>query len=205
MEEGLHVVFSDPILRRIALCTATSNLGSSIYGAVILLFAYDTLGLTPSLVTLVFFFAAVGGVLGAVSVAPVTKRLGVGRAIGICSLAGAGTALVVLARSALPMVVMSASFFMVSFTGVIYNINQLSLRQTIVADRLQGRMNATMRTIVWGTLPLGSVIGGILGTLVGIESTIVAGALVSGLAVVFVAFGPVWRLKEIPKPPARQH
>ena len=53
--------------------------------------------------------------------------------------------------------------FLGGFAGVVYNINQVSLRQAITPERIQGRMNATMRFLVWGTIPIGSIIGGILG------------------------------------------
>lgn len=48
--------------------------------------------------------------------------------------------------------------------------------------RLAGRLNATMRTCVWGTLPLGSLVGGFLGSTIGIAPTIAIGAFVSRLA-----------------------
>jgi predicted MFS family arabinose efflux permease len=61
-------------------------------------------------------------------------------------------------------------------------------------------MNATMRTIVWGTIPLGAFIGGILGTAIGLVQTIVLGGAVSLLAALWIFLGPVIRLKEQPKP-----
>jgi len=81
----------------------------------------------------------------------------------------------------------------------IYNINQVSLRQAITPDRLQGRMNATMRTIVWGTIPVGSFLGGILGAQTGIVWTIVIGGAVTALSVVWILFGPVISLMKSPE------
>ena len=83
----------------------------------------------------------------------------------------------------------------------VYNINQISLRQAIVPDRLQGRMNATMRTFVWGTLPAGSFIGGILGEHLGIVWTLIIGALISILAMVWISFPPVVSLRDVPAAP----
>ena len=50
------------------------------------------------------------------------------------------------------------------FSAVVYNINQVSLRQAITPERMQGRMNATMRFIVWGTIPIGPIVGGAIAT-----------------------------------------
>ncbi len=62
----------------------------------------------------------------------------------------------------------TAGTFIGGFAGVIYNMHQVSLRQAITPERMQGRMNATMRFLVWGTIPIGSIIGGVLGTLIGL-------------------------------------
>jgi len=83
----------------------------------------------------------------------------------------------------------------------VYNINQISLRQAIVPDRLQGRMNATMRTFVWGTLPAGSFTGGIIGEHLGIVWTLIIGALISILAMVWISFPPVVSLRDVPAGP----
>jgi hypothetical protein len=84
------------------------------------------------------------------------------------------------------------------FSIPVYNINQVSLRQAITPDRIQGRMNATMRTIVWGTMPVGSLIGGVLGSQFGIMPTLIIGGVVATLSAVWVAFGPVISLRKVP-------
>src|SRR5438309_2456759 len=78
MWERIQVVIGNPTLWKIAGCTATSNLGSNMIWALFLLFAYRTLGLSPSLVGLIFAGGAVGGLLGALSAGAVTRRLGLG-------------------------------------------------------------------------------------------------------------------------------
>ena len=100
---------------------------------------------------------------------------------------------------AFPVIVLTCSQFIIGALNAVYNINQVSLRQFIVPLRLQGRMYATMRTIVWGTLPAGSFAGGILGGLIGLQNTVLLGAALSGLAIAFVAAGPVAKLKRMPE------
>ena len=79
-----------------------------------------------------------------------------------------------------------AGGFIGTGTSVIYNVNQVSLRQAITPERMLGRMNATMRFIVWGTIPIGSLVGGVLGRPIGLQATIWVGAIGS-----FLGFLPV--------------
>jgi predicted MFS family arabinose efflux permease len=88
------------------------------------------------------------------------------------------------------------------FANPVYNINQVSLRQAITPDRLQGRMNASMRFIVWGTIPIGALIGGTLGDAVGLRPTMAAAAVCSLLAPLWVLFSPVRGLRKQPEPAA---
>jgi predicted MFS family arabinose efflux permease len=83
---------------------------------------------------------------------------------------------------------------------VVYNIQQVSLRQTITPERLQGRMNATMRFLVWGTIPLGSLTGGTLAATIGLRPTLFVGAAASLIAVVPVLLSPLRTLREFPEP-----
>jgi MFS family permease len=86
------------------------------------------------------------------------------------------------------------------FCGVGWNINQVSLRQAITPPRMQGRMNATMRFIVWGTMPIGAILGGALGSTIGLHPTIVIGAVGGLVAFVPVALSSVRHIVTMPEP-----
>jgi MFS family permease len=202
MKEGIVVVFTDPILWRIAGCTATTNFGSiMVFGAVLLVFMYRDLHLSAAVVGVIFAIGSVGGLLGALMASWISRRLGLGLTLGVSIVVG-GVALLLtpLALLGAPVIVLSATGLVTGITIPVYNINQVSLRQSITPDRVQGRMNATMRTIVWGTFPLGGVLGGILGTTVGVVQTIIVGGVLSTLAALWIFLGPVIRLKEQPAP-----
>jgi predicted MFS family arabinose efflux permease len=77
-------------------------------------------------------------------------------------------------------------------------VNQVSLRQAITPERMQGRMNATMRFIVWGTIPIGLIVGGVLGSTIGLHATIWVGAIGGLFAFLTVLLSPVASLREIP-------
>jgi MFS family permease len=187
MWEGIQVVIHNPTLWKIAGCTATANLGSNMAFAVELIFMYRYLHLAPGLVGIVFAVGAVGGLLGAIATSAVVKRLGVGVTLLVSILGG----------SLLMATPLAAQTNAPVFLGALFT--QVSLRQAITPDRVQGRMNATMRTIVWGTIPIGSVVGGILGTVIGVVPTIVLGGFIALLAAGWILAGPI-RIRVQPEP-----
>jgi MFS family permease len=199
MWEGIQVVTGNPTLWKIAGCTATANLGSNLAFAVELIFFYRYLHLQPAQIGLVFAFGAIGGLLGAVATGAVVARLGVGLTLLLSVLAGGLGMATVLAGYTNAPVFLGILFFFQSILGAPYNITQVSLRQAITPDRVQGRMNATMRTIVWGTIPIGSLLGGILATSIGVVPTIVLGGLIAMLAAGWILAGPI-RIKVQPEP-----
>jgi len=202
MREGIEVVFKNPYLWRIAGCTATTNLGSNmVFGAVFLIFAYRDLHLSAAVVGIVFGISSGGWLVGAFLASWAARSLGLGLTLALAILLGGLITLATpLALLGAPVVVLAVLGFLNNLTVPIYNINQVSLRQAITPDRVQGRMNATMRTIVWGTIPFGAFVGGILGTAIGVVQTIVVGSLISVFAALWLLLGPVVALKEQPAP-----
>jgi hypothetical protein len=143
------------------------------------------------------------------------QRFGVGPVIvGSIFLAGVGLFPIYLATRSLGFSVLNIGGFSLDFNFlmiiggqflsgaalVAYNINQVSLRQTLLPSRIQGRMNATMRFLVWGTIPLGGVAGGIIGTALGLREALLIGAIGSSLAFMWVLFSPIRSLKSVPEP-----
>jgi MFS family permease len=184
---GLRYVTGHRWLRSIAATTGTSNFFGNVAGAILILYLTRERGLGPAEIGVAFSIGSVGFLLAALTTNRATKRLGVGRMLVLSafgfSLAGLP---VVVAPDALIFWAVALSGFMGGFCGVAWNINQVSLRQAITPPRMQGKMNATMRFIVWGTMPIGAILGGALGNIIGLYPTIVIGAL-GGL----VAFIPV--------------
>ena len=200
MWEGIKVVLGHPIIRLISGSTSVSNLGSNMGFAVLLLFAYNQLHLTPGAVGLVFAIGSVGALIGAFVAVPLARRIGLGPTIALGT-GGGGLAsfLIPLASFGFAFPLLAAGFFIVLMGGTLYNINQVSLRQAIIPVRLQGRLNATVRTIVWGTIPIGAFSGGLLGSRIGLVPTLYVSAAIGTLAVLFILAGPV-RLREQPAP-----
>lgn len=186
MREGLHIVIHSPDLRWIACATASINFGGSVIGAVALIYAYRILHLQPALLGLVWGFAEIGFV-GALLSGRVRARLGL-RATLVTMLAinSAASGVMLLAQVGWPYAALFVSAAMSAVTVPIYNVNQVSYRQALVDTRVQGRMNATMRTFVWGTLPLGALAGGWLGASLGVPAAIAIGAFLSGCSALWL-------------------
>jgi hypothetical protein len=85
------------------------------------------------------------------------------------------------------------------FSGVVYNVAQVSYRQAICPPRLLGRMNAAVRWVVWGTLPLGGLLGGALGTAAGVRTTLWIAFAGSWLAGWWVFFSPLRGMRDVPQ------
>ena len=198
--EGLRYVLGHRYLRNIAACTGLSNLFSSLVFAVFFVYAFRVLGLSPLTLGIVFGIGNIGFLIGAFAAGRLPRLIGVGHTIVLSSLL---SGLSVLPIAIAPASERSIPFLIVSqlgagFTQVVYNVNQVSLRQAITPERIQGRMNATMRFIVWGTMPIGTILGGVLGTVAGLHETIWIGAIGGLFAFVPPLLSPVWGLREIP-------
>jgi predicted MFS family arabinose efflux permease len=200
MKEGIEVVTSNKLLWTQAGCTGTSNFGSNIFGVAVLLFAYRTMGISKGVIGIAFSMGAVGFLIGVLITPAVTRKLGLGRAIALSIAGSFGELIVLLSNRSIALPVIGVSYFVSSLGIPVYNINQVSLRQIITPNRLQGRMNATMRTIVWGTIPAGSFLGGILVESLGIVPTLVIGGLITGGAFLWIVLGPIIKLKKQPEP-----
>jgi len=201
LSEGLRFVLGHRYLRSIAASTATFNFFGNMFGAIFLVYLVRTLHWTPALIGLTGSLASTGALLGALTANRLSDRIGVGRTIVWAQVASVAGILVPLAPQdkyrAIPYLVVAE--FVIAAAIVIYNVNQLSLRQALCPERLQGRMNSVMRFLVWGTIPLGNLIGGALATTVGLRTTIWIGVLGSMLAALPVALSPVRSVERIPE------
>jgi MFS family permease len=186
MREGWRVVFDTPDLRWITLCTGTSNFGYSMIGAVMLIYAYRLLHLQPAPLGIVWAFGELGFV-GALLATRVRKWLGLRRTLFLSAgVVGISAFVLLPAQFGVPYLLIFISAVGFNVFSPIYNVNQVSYRQALVDVRLQGRMSATVRTIVWGALPLGSLAGGWLATLTSVPVTIVTGSIVATSAVLWL-------------------
>lgn len=201
IREGLRVVLGDRRLWQIAACTSTANLFSGGIFAIIIPYWYYQFGYNGFDDGLLFAVAAGGSVAGALVAQRVSDRIGVGLSIVLNAfILGLPSIGLYVAAGPLAPIPIAVSLFTSGFGAVAYNVNQVSYRQALVPRALQGRMNATMRFIVTGSIPVGSLVGGLLGTLYGYRDAI--GLCVLGLSVAFlwVLFSPIRDVRTMPSP-----
>ena len=201
IKEGLSWVFHQPLLVRIVLCTAISNLFGALIFAMMPILVLRELGLSPAFFGLIGSAGAVGGLLGASLSSRIQKWVGEGHAIPLSQIVfGLAVFLMPLAAFlpaiAVPLLIAGEFFF--SASVLVYNIAQVSFRQRICPPALLGRMNASIRFIVWGVMPIGGLVAGLLSTGIGVLPTIIVGCAGSLLGGTPVIFSKLWRMRTLP-------
>jgi hypothetical protein len=197
--EGLTFVTRHPILKRIVACTGTSNFFSNMFGAVEVVFLVRHLHANPTQIGVVYTLGAIGGIVGALLANRLTKWIGSARIVWLSILATAPFMFVgVFAFPGWGIGLMSVSAAAGGFGSLVYNVAQVSYRQSICPPRLLGRMNAAVRFIVWGTMPLGALAGGVLGSVIGVRETLAVGAGGMVLAAGWVMASPLFGRRDFP-------
>ncbi|GGM33361.1 MFS transporter [Dactylosporangium sucinum] len=196
--EGLRFVVGNRLLRAIAACTGTSNFFGAIVQATLVVFLARELALSPALIGLFFTVGGLGALAGAFLVRPITQLVGAGPAIWLGILVGGlGGLLVPLAAPGWRLWLAAAGSVVYGIGVIVYNVNQVSFRQGITPDALLGRMNATMRFIVWGTLPLGGLAGGVLASVIGVHEALWVASAAGLVAVVPILVSPLRSMREL--------
>jgi predicted MFS family arabinose efflux permease len=197
--EGLRFVFGNRSLVGIVGCTATANFATNISAAVSVLVLTRQLGASAGIVGVLLAGGGIGGVGGALTASRIAKWIGQGRTIWVSMVVTAPfSVLLPLAGRGWLLSLFAIGWFANGFGAVVYNIAQVSFRQAICPDRLLGRMNASVRFMVWGTLPLGALVGGGLGMLIGIHATLWVAAVGVLLSPLPVLLSPLRRLRDLP-------
>jgi MFS family permease len=197
--EGLRFVLGNRLLRSIAMCTGSSNLFSNIAFPVYFILLARDLHLSAGVIGLFTSIAAVGGLVGSLVASRLAARLGQGPAIWISALVFGPPALVVpFVHRDWTLALLAAAQFVQWTSTVVYNITQVSFRQGLCPPELLGRMNATIRFLVWGTIPLGAFLGGVLGATLGVRETLFIAGVGGSLCFLPVFLSPLRRMRELP-------
>ncbi len=197
--EGLRFVLGHRLLRPITACTATSNLFGGVNAAVIVLFMVHDLGLSAGTIGLLFAAGGVGGVVGAMTSSWCARRVGQARIVWLSLVVAMPFGLLIpLAEPGWRVWLILVAEAAFGFGVVVYNVAQVSFRQAICPDRLLGRMNASVRFMVFGTAPIGGLLGGVLGEVIGVRGTLWIAALGGMAAVAWVLLSPLRTMRDMP-------
>jgi MFS family permease len=185
LADGARFVFGDRRLRRLALASAVSNLGAGIGYAVLLIYLYRSVGLSPGGLGVIVMGTGVVGSLIAFNAPAICRRAGYARVLAMSAAsAGAGWLLLPLAthvRTTVAILIVVVAYLLMMLENGLWNVSMITLRRAFTPDEMFGRMVASTRTVAQGTIPLGALIGGGLGVTIGIVPTIVVGGALIGV------------------------
>lgn len=186
---GLAAITRHPLIRGLAVSAGTVGFFNSLLEAVFILYITQDLGIGPALLGVVLSAGAAGFLVGALLPARLMGRLGAGRAlIAAIVLVGLADLLVPLAAGptwAIAVTIGIAQFlFGIGLTS--FSVLRVSLLQMEIPEHLQGRAHATMRTLLAVGVPLGAIVGGVLGETIGLRATLVVAACGEIAAIVWL-------------------
>jgi MFS family permease len=200
IREGLALTLRDPILRPLALADAAVAGFWGVYGAVYLVFATE-IGFEPGVIGLI---AAVGGLaslVGAAFAGRAVRRLGVGRFfITAAVMVTAGNAFIAVTPDAalLGLACLLAQQLLSDTAMTAYDVVAVSIRQSIVEDRLLGRVSASFHVLAVAMMLGGTAIGGIVAETLGLRAALVVAAAGGVGALTILWFSSIRRMVEVP-------
>ncbi|MEO3743283.1 MFS transporter [Plantactinospora sp. B5E13] len=201
--EGVRFTARDPYLRVFALFGALSNLGLVSYQAILVVFLVREVGASPGTVGLVTAGMSVGGVLGAALTGVLRRRFGSARALLVGSLGTLPFGLLIPLTGPGPRLGLVVIAGMAIGAGAVSgNVLRGAFRQAYVPRELLGRVMVTMQVVNLGPMPLGAVVGGLLGTTLGLRPAMwcITGYL--ALTGLVLLVGPLARRRDLPDRPA---
>ncbi|WEB42133.1 MFS transporter [Streptomyces yunnanensis] len=194
--EGLRFVRDQPVVRRLAAAMGVSNFFATMVATLVPVLVIRTLGFDSFMLGLVMTCGAVGGVLGALLAPRARQRFSVGAVMSFGLLTTAFftvssplAALVAAHSRILAGAVLLVGEFGLTAGALLFNVTQVSLRQSLCPKNLLGRMNASIRFVVWGSMPLAALLAGWLGSAIGMVPTLwigVVGSVVTVLPILTV-------------------
>jgi len=198
IREGLAFVRGQRILYPLFSCIAAAAFANAGIRVLLPLLVLRTLSMSATQLGLLLSAGAIGGILGALTRPAWITRLGIGRTLVITNIIGI---LVIVAQPAsihapgMAAWIIAVSGVASSYFLTVYNVTQMSLRQEICPPDMLGRMNAIFRFAVWGVMPLGSFVAGIIASWVGVEATMYIFTAASIAAGIAMGFTPAARIR----------
>ena len=200
LRAGLRFVLRDELIRPDLLCAATVNLFNFVFHAIFVLYATSELGVSPGTLGLALGAGAVGGIVGALIAPRLEQRIGIGRSIVLGSVLFPAPLVLVPIASGSELrlgLMLGAAEFLSSVGVMIFDVSAASLTFLRTPDRIRSRTAGTFRFVNYGIRPIGALLGGALGTVLGLQTALWIGVLGALLGVVWLLFSPIPRLREV--------
>ncbi|MGW2651923.1 MFS transporter [Streptomyces sp. NPDC001393] len=198
--EGLRFVGRDRYLRPMGTWGAVINMALMGYQAVQVVFLVRTVGLNPAMVGLLLTSGSTGGIVGALVATRVSRRFGAGRGLLLLQVATAPFALLLPMTTTGPgLLLFAMGAFLVGIGISVANIVVGSFRQTYCPPHMLGRVVATAMMINHSTIPLGALLGGLLGGAVGYRPAMWIMTGIVALSWLILAMSPMRRERDLPQ------
>lgn len=177
--EGLRYLWGHRVLRTLAFMVGGANLAWTGTNAVFVLYAVrpGPMGLSEPAFGLLLVTFAVGSLIGSFVAAPMERMFGRVPVL-FASVVVTALGIATPAFTTSPFII-GAAFLLSGVFIVVWNVITVTLRQRIVPDHLLGRVNAGYRLFAWGTQPIGALLGGVIGELLGLRAVFLLGGLVA--------------------------
>jgi MFS family permease len=157
---ALNYLYQDKQIFSIVVITTSLGFFYSLSNAIAPLFILKELNVSPAMFGVVLAIGGIGALIGSIAAPMASKYLGRGRALAInVFLASLLVIFIGLSPNAYFFVVVSV---LIGFTISVWNILLMSLYQSLIPPELYGRIHGARRTIVWGLMPIGSLLGGVI-------------------------------------------
>jgi len=199
--EGVRFVAGEPLLRLLVITVALANIGSTIMFTVFPILVLRDLALPPQLLGVILTFGAIGGIAGSFAAPRVSDGIGQGPTLRLTLVLSAFGVVLLPYAAHVPSVALALLCLgeaLMSFSVVMFNVVQVTTRQRLCPPRLLGRMNASIRFVVWGVMPLAALASGALGGWLGTLATVWIGASVIIVGVLPMLLSRYGSMHELP-------
>ncbi|SCE65506.1 Predicted arabinose efflux permease, MFS family [Micromonospora purpureochromogenes] len=203
VRDGLVLVLRHPVMRAALGCTSTVNFFTLMTNALLVLYASRELGLSAGAIGLAFGGGAVGGLAGAALAPRVSRTIGLGRTamIGVVLFPAPLALTAFVSGPTWARIAALAAIEMVSSVGVmLMDVNLNALLTSVTPDDARGRRAGAYSAVNYGIRPVGALVGGWLGTTIGLRPTLVVAGLGGVLAVLWLLASPVRHIATIDEP-----
>jgi predicted MFS family arabinose efflux permease len=200
--EGVRFLVRDPILRALASAAITLEFSWRMFGAVFLVFVTKDAGFEPGILGMIFAVGGVSSLIGAMLAPRSARVFGAGPSMwGGLALMGASmlTVPIIPEAGVIAASLLIAQQLIGDGGATVFEVNQVSLRQTLTPERMLGRVNAAIRLSGLAAMLLGSLAGGIMGETLGLRATLTAGAAATFAAAGWVFFSQARWLRGEPE------
>ena len=199
---GVRYIVTSSVMRSSLLATATINLFNFVFHALFILYAVRSLGVRPATLGIVLGAGAVGGLIGSVVTSRLGRRIGIGPTYILgCILFPVPLVLVPLAGG--PYWLILAMLFLAEFGAglgvMILDISAASIFAALVPHRLRSRVSGAYMVVNNGIRPVGSLIGGFLGTAIGLQTTLWIGVVGAAAGFLWLLPSPIPKMRELPE------